>query len=160
MVTARDSYAFLPKMFKALHGVPLKKQGAVYFIPSPSCDLVTGLNKALEPTGLNLVNIPINHQMIKGTNLDDAVSDGIMASIDDLAKKVEAATTSGKARPWTVVKRFDDLEDLKNYAYIFKDVLKDKIDDVNKLADQVEQSISELEKQVLNDEVAAWDSGE
>ena len=50
---------------------------------------------------------------------------------------------------------FDDLEDLKNYAYIFKDVLKDKIDDVNKLADKVEQSISELEKQVLNDEVAA-----
>lgn len=161
MVTARDSYSFLPKMFRELHGVPLKKQGAIYFIPSPYTDNVDGLNKALANTGLNLVNIPINHAMLSAnggsdpTNLDGAISDGVMQSIDDLEKKVTAAISSGKARPSTVVKRFEDLESLKSHAMIFADVLKDKIDDVMVLADKVEKSIEDLESQVFSDEVAA-----
>lgn len=108
----RDHFVILPRIFDHLDGLRLKKQGALYLIPSHSVTALFGIRAALEPSGLNLIFSPAT----RDTGTVIAITD----SLNDKAAAIKEAITSyietGRARPSTLKKisvRFDHLVEIK-----------------------------------------------
>ena len=109
----RDHFVILPRIFDHLDGLRLKRQGALYLIPSHSVTALLGVRSALEPSGLNLVFSPATRDV--GTV--KAIADALTNKAEEIGSALSSYIETGRARPSTLKKisvRFDHLVEIRN----------------------------------------------
>jgi len=154
-ITARDSFAFLPKMFEALGGVRVKKQGCVFFVPSPYDEEIENLEKAISVTGLNIVRWPINRGDVTKAH-KKMIQSGLENKLEEFEAKLEAKIESGEnVRPTTIDRRFKELKAINDHCELFRDVADDVVERLAKIKERVKGKVEELKEIAFADDEAA-----
>ena len=145
----RDHFVILPRIFDHLDGLRLKKQGAVYLIPSHSVTALFGIRSALEPSGLNLIFSPAT----RDTGTVIAIADALREKADGIKGAIAAYVETGRARPSTLKKisvRFDHLVEIresliKEFGPMVKSGTKIFFDEAAKILSSEEKRIDKPE---------------
>lgn len=132
----RDHFVILPRIFDHLDGLRLKRQGALYLIPSHSVTALLGIRSALEPSGLNLVFSPATRD--PGTI--KSIVDALNGKAEEIGSALSSYIETGRARPSTLKKlrvKFDHVVEIKNqlskeFGSMIKSGTKIAFDDVAK----------------------------
>ena len=112
ILSSRDHFVILPRIFDSLDGLRLKRQGALYLIPAHAAGSLIGVRAALEPSGLNLIFSPATRDA--GTVI--AIGDALAEKAHEARGAITAYIETGRARPSTMKKiavRFDHLAEIK-----------------------------------------------
>jgi hypothetical protein len=114
-------------------GVRIKESGSIYLLSAPHDEIVEAIKPAFAPAGLHLRTMPVYAESI--AQLSGDVRAGILGEVDEvmsrIAKTAELVERGANARPSTLAARFEELDELRKKAQLFRMVLAAEADAVS-----------------------------
>lgn len=132
--------AITKQLVNACHGMPMRDDGRIYWIPPQSIAETKRFGELLSKVGINLVLCEIEAQDRQATT--DTATSNLYEQLTDLEE--EAKLFNGKQKPSLYKNRLDTYEDLRKRATLYRDALGVGIDKAQAVLDRLESEVGQM----------------